>query len=121
MKAKSLLLFVAAIVSAALAAVVALDTPARAALRTTTIHIETHNSVFRFSAKSAPRGVVIFEIHNTSEFRHDFSIDGHTSKLITTGGSTTLRVTFLRKGRYPWRCTFDHHASFGERGVFTIT
>jgi uncharacterized cupredoxin-like copper-binding protein len=95
------------------------------ALPVTTIKVRAHNSHFILSAKSAPRGVVIFKVHatlngNTARFPHDFSIKGRTTRLIRPPQSATLRVTFLRKGRYPWRCTFDHHASTGEKGVFTI-
>jgi Cupredoxin-like domain len=122
------------IVSVFVAAVVAVETPAeaglraasarateRAALKTTTIKVSTHNSRYVLSAKSAPRGVVIFKITNPASQPHDFSIKGRTSKLLTTGQSTTLRVTFLRKGRYAYKDTFDHHAQFGCRGGFTIT
>ena len=95
-------------------------------LATMTVKVSMHNSSFILSANSAPRGVVIFKLHatlkgNTAHYPHDFSIHGHTSKLIRPGQSATLRVTFSRTGRYPWRCTFDHHASTGEKGVFTIT
>jgi uncharacterized cupredoxin-like copper-binding protein len=98
----------------------------RARLTTTTVKVSMHNSSFILSANSAPRGVVIFKLHatlkgNTARYPHDFSINGHTSKLIRPGQSATLRVTFSRKGGYRWRCTFDHHASTGEKGVFTIT
>ena len=98
----------------------------RTALATTTIYVTLHNSHFILSANTAPRRVVIFKIHatvngNTARYPHDFSIKGRTTRLIRPPESTTLRVTFVRKGRYPWRCTFDHHASTGEKGVFTIT
>jgi hypothetical protein len=92
----------------------------RAALVTTTIKVTLHNSHFILSANSAPRGVVIFKVHNTASFRHDFSINGRTTRLLTTGQSATLRVAFPRTGRYPWRCTFGPGASWGEKGVFTI-
>jgi uncharacterized cupredoxin-like copper-binding protein len=93
----------------------------KAALNTTTIRVSTHNSRYVLSAKSAPRGVVIFKITNPASEPHDFSIKHHTSKLLTTGQSTTLRVTFSRKGRYSYKDTFDHHAQFGCRGGFKIT
>ena len=92
----------------------------RAALKTTTIRVSTHNSRYVLSAKSAPRGLVIFKITNPATQPHDFNIKHRTSKLLTTGQSTTLRVTFLRKGHYVYKDTFDHHASFGCRGGFTI-
>ncbi len=130
---KALMLIGTMIVSVFVAAVGAVATPAQAGLRAasaqatheatrvTTIKVSTHNSRYVLSAKSAPRGVVIFKISNPASQPHDFSIHGRTSKLLTTGQSTTLRVTFHQKGRYPYKDTFDHHAQFGCRGGFTIT
>jgi plastocyanin len=90
-------------------------------LAKTIIRVETHNSIFKMSAKTAPRGIVIFKVTNTASFRHDFSIKGRTTRVLSTGQSTTLRVTFLRPGRYPYRCTLRSHAGWGQKGVFTIT
>jgi uncharacterized cupredoxin-like copper-binding protein len=120
------------IASVSAVAVVAVGNPAHAGLqrtsahtqraaRTTTIRVSTHNSRYVLSAKTAPRGVVIFKITNPASQPHDFSIKGRTSKLLRTGESTTLRVTFLRRGRYSYKDTFDHHAQFGCRGGFTVT
>lgn len=116
---------VAAVVAVGTAAVAGLR-PASAhaahrAARATTIRVSTHNSRYVLSAKTAPRGVVIFKITNPASEPHDFSIKGRTSKLLRTGQSTTLRVTFRRKGRYSYKDTFDHHAQFGCRGGFTVT
>lgn len=139
MKGKVLLLpdrtlIPATILSVLVVAVAAIGTPAqaslrpgsanaarRAALKTTTIDVSTHNSRYVLSAQSAPRGVVIFTITNPASEPHDFSIHGRTSKLLRTGQSTTLRVTFHQKGRYSYKDTFDHHAQFGCRGGFKIT
>jgi uncharacterized cupredoxin-like copper-binding protein len=41
--------------------------------------------------------------------------------MLSHGQSDTLRVTFLRKGTYPYKCTVPGHAAAGMRGVFTIT
>jgi uncharacterized cupredoxin-like copper-binding protein len=78
---------------------------------------------FRFvlSAKSAKRGVVIFNVTNKGKLMHDFEISGRKSKMISPGKSTTLRVAFLRKGHYPYKCTVPGHASAGMKGVFIIT
>lgn len=121
------------IVSVFVAAVVAVGTPGytglrrasadatQRAMRVTTVRVSTHNARFVLSARTAKRGVVIFKVTNPSPIVHYFSIKGRTTPLLKTGQSATLRVTFLRKGRYPYEDTFDHHAQFGERGVFTIT
>ena len=117
------------IVSGCVAAVAAVGNPAHAGLqrtsapaaRTTTIRVSTHNSRYVLSAKTAPPGVVIFKVTNPASEPHYFYIKGRTTPLLRTGQSATLRVTFHKKGRYPYKDTFDHHAQFGCKGVFTIS
>jgi uncharacterized cupredoxin-like copper-binding protein len=121
MNGKPLLLIRATILSLSVAAVAAVGTTAQAALPTTMIKVATFNSSFHLSAKTAPRGVVIFEVRNPSLIGHDFSINGHTTKVLKTGQSTTLRVTFLKPGHYVYKDTVDHHVQFGDVGGFTIT
>ena len=75
---------------------------------------------FTLSTKSAKRGIVVFKVTNAGALSHDFSISGRTTKMLSHGQSTTLRVTFLRKGSYPYKCTVPGHAAAGMKGVFTI-
>jgi uncharacterized cupredoxin-like copper-binding protein len=96
---------------------------ARAAHRATLvtkIKVVAKDIKFTLSAKSAKRGVVVFKVTNLGKLQHDFSIKGRTTKKLSHGQSTTLRVTFLRKGRYPYKCTVDGHAEAGMKGIFTI-
>ena len=67
------------------------------------------------------RGVVIFRITNAGAVEHDFEIKGRKTRLLSHGQSATLRVSFLRKGHYPYKCTVAGHAAAGMKGVFTIT
>jgi plastocyanin len=76
---------------------------------------------FVLSKKTARRGVVVFKVTNTGVLKHDFQIKGRKTRLLSHGQSATLRVTFLRKGHYPYKCTFPGHAAAGMKGVFTIT
>jgi uncharacterized cupredoxin-like copper-binding protein len=80
-------------------------------------------SEFKFvlSKKTARRGVVVFKITNVGKLMHDFEIKGRKTRKISHGQSATLRVTFLRKGHYPYKCTVPGHAAAGMKGVFTIT
>src|SRR5262245_30256683 len=73
------------------------------------------------SAKTAKRGVVAFQVTNIGALQHDFEISGRKTKLLSHGQSDTLRVTFLRKGTYPYKCTVPGHAAQGMKGVFTVT
>src|SRR6476660_8028726 len=119
------------IVSVFVAAIVALGSPARASLRSasapathrtaavTTIKVTAKSFKFILSAKTAKRGIVVFKVTNTASIQHNFSIKGRTTRKLSHGQSATLRVTFLRKGHYPFKCTVDHHAVAGMKGVFT--
>ena len=91
------------------------------ALVTTTIEVTMFNSSYHLSAKTAPRGVVIFKVATHAIFGHDFSINGHTTPVLKKGQSATLRVTFLKPGHYVYKDTVDHHVRWGDIGGFTIT
>jgi uncharacterized cupredoxin-like copper-binding protein len=85
--------------------------------------VTVKGSEFKFvlSKKTARRGVVVFKFTNVGKIKHDFQIKGRKTRLLSPGQSATLRVTFLRKGHYPYKCTVPGHAAAGMKGVFTIT
>src|SRR5262249_36981794 len=105
----------------AVAGAFAVPAAGAAGVVTTTITVTTFNSSFHLSAKTAPRGVVIFKVTNGAVFGHDFSINGQTTPVLKTGQSATLRVTFLKPGHYVYKDTLDHHVQWGDVGGFTIT
>lgn len=90
-----------------------------AAAAATTVRVTAKDFAFVLSTKSVPYGRVTFRIRNVSPAPHDFWIDGHKSKTIGKGQSTTLTVT-LKRGVYPYRCTVDHHAELGMKGVLRV-
>ena len=79
-------------------------------------------SEFKFvlSKKTAGRGLVVFKVTNIGKLKHDFQIKGRKTRLLSHGQSATLRVTFLRKGSYPYKCTVPGHAAAGMKGLFTV-
>jgi uncharacterized cupredoxin-like copper-binding protein len=85
------------------------------------VNVAASEFKFVLSAKSAKRGVVVFRVNNVGKIQHDFQINGRKTRLLASGQSETLRVVFLRKGAYPYRCTVPGHAAAGMKGVFTIT
>jgi uncharacterized cupredoxin-like copper-binding protein len=93
----------------------------RAALLTRVSVTAKDTLKFTLSKKTAKRGVVVFKVTNTGALKHDFKIKGRKTRLLSHGQSATLRVTFLRKGHYPYQCTVPGHAAAGMKGVFTIT
>jgi uncharacterized cupredoxin-like copper-binding protein len=121
------------VVAVASAAIASAGSSAAAGL--TPAHVQTpHNasllarvnvaaSEFKFvlSKKTARRGLVVFRVTNVGAIQHDLEIKGRKTRLLSHGQSATLRVTFVRKGRYPYKCTVAGHAAAGMKGVFTIS
>ena len=85
------------------------------------VNVAASEFKFVLSKKTARRGIVVFKIKNVGKLSHDFEIKGRKTKMISPGQTATLRVTFLRKGSYPYKCTVPGHAAAGMKGVFKIT
>ena len=124
----------AGLIVAAATAALALSGMSTAALRQPAQAKSTHSAAliaqvnvtasdfkFALSKKTAKRGVVTFKVKNVGAVPHDFKISGRKTRLLQPGQSATLRVTFLRKGVYPYICTVPSHVALGMKGVFTIT
>jgi uncharacterized cupredoxin-like copper-binding protein len=93
--------------------------PQKAALLKT-VKVTAKDLSFTLSTKSAKRGVVVFKVTNAGALKHDFQVKGRKTKLLSHGQSATLRLTFLKKGNYPYKCTVPGHAAGGMKGVFVI-
>jgi len=93
--------------------------PQKAALLAN-VKVTAKDLSFTLSTKSAKRGVVVFKVTNAGALQHDFQIKGRKTRLLSHGQSATLRVTFLRKGNYAYKCTVPGHAAGGMKGVFVI-
>jgi uncharacterized cupredoxin-like copper-binding protein len=94
---------------------------AQSAALLASVNVAASEFKFVLSKKTARRGVVVFKVKNVGKIKHDFEIKGRKTKLLSPGQSATLRVTFLRKGSYPYKCTVPGHAAAGMKGVFKIT
>ena len=92
----------------------------RAALLST-VNVTEKEYKITLSKKTAKRGLVVFKVKNAGTLQHGFEIKGRKTRLISPGKSATLRVTFLRKGHYPYKCFVTGHAALGMKGVFTIS
>jgi uncharacterized cupredoxin-like copper-binding protein len=86
----------------------------------TRVTVTATDSTFRLSRRSAPTGTVIFTITNKGKTSHDFKIAGKKTLLLRPGHSATLRVAFLKKGRYPYVSTVSGQASAGMKGIFVV-
>ena len=87
---------------------------------TTHVTVTATDSKFTLSRRSAPTGTVIFTVTNKGKISHDFKIAGKKTPLLSPGHSATLRVTFSKKGRYPYLSTVSGQASHGMKGVFSV-
>ena len=76
---------------------------------------------FTLSKKTVARGTVNFLVINKGALPHDFKVFGHKTKLLSPGQSQSLKVTFAKKGSYPFLCTVTGHAAAGMKGTFTVT
>ena len=76
---------------------------------------------FTLSKKTVAKGTVNFLVINKGALPHDFKIFGHKTKLLSPGQAQTLKVTFLKAGKYPYLCTVTGHAAAGMKGTFTVT
>jgi plastocyanin len=116
----------AALLTAAL--VSALPAVARHSGRTA-VHVSAVNATegkpaeFRItlSKKTVPKGTVNFLVINKGALPHDFKINGHKTKLLSPGQAQTLKVTFLKAGKYPYLCTVTGHAAAGMKGILTVS
>ena len=96
----------------------------RAAVQVSSVGVTTGKpSEFRFTLtkKTVPKGTVTFLVINKGALPHDFQINGHKTKLLSPGQAQTLKVTFLKAGKYPYLCTVTGHAAAGMKGTFTVT
>ena len=75
---------------------------------------------FTLSKRNVPTGTVIFTVTNKGKISHDFKIAGKKTPLLSPGHSATLRVTFSKKGRYPYLSTVSGQAAAGMKGVFSV-
>jgi plastocyanin len=89
-------------------------------MATTRVTVTATDSKFTLSKRSVPAGTVIFTVTNKGKFSHDFKIAAKKTPLLAPGRSATLRVTFSRKGRYPYLSTVSGQASHGMKGVFSV-
>jgi plastocyanin len=92
----------------------------RASSQASRVTVTATDVKFTLSKRSAPTGTVIFAVTNKGKISHNFKIAGKKTPLLASGHSATLRVTFLKKGRYPYSSTVSGQASAGMKGVFSV-
>lgn len=95
-------------------------TATQSSARTTTVTVKASDFKFTLSRRTVPHGRVTFVIKNVGHTAHDFAIAGHRSSRLSPGRTARLTVS-LKRGRYPYKCTVDSHATLGMKGVLRVT
>jgi uncharacterized cupredoxin-like copper-binding protein len=95
-------------------------TPPATAAASTTVSVKATEFKFALSKTSVRRGTVTFKIKNAGHLKHDLKIAGKKSKMLSPGGSTTLKVSFSKAGKYSYLCTVPGHAQAGMKGKLTV-
>ena len=75
---------------------------------------------FVLRPRTVRKGTVVFTVTNRGSVAHDFKIAGKKTPKVAPGRRTTLRVTFRRKGRFPYLCTLPSHAPAGMKGTLLV-
>jgi uncharacterized cupredoxin-like copper-binding protein len=76
---------------------------------------------FKLSKAKVKHGKVTFVVTNRGALPHDFKIGGKRTKLLQSGKSARLVVTFKKKGSYAYLCTVSGHAAAGMKGKLRVT
>jgi len=94
---------------------------ARASVTTVTVVSGSPNEFsFTVTPKTVKRGIVTFKVTNKGNLPHDFQINRRKTRLLSPGSSATLRVTFLKTGKYTYMCTVSGHAAAGMKGTIVV-
>ena len=75
---------------------------------------------YTLSRRTVPKGAVTFKLVNRGKLRHDFRILGRKTKVVASGKTAALNVTFRKAGKYQYLCTLPGHAAAGMKGVLTV-
>jgi len=115
------ILAAAAIASAAVSTAAIATAGERSTARSaTTVNVSGKEYSFTLSRKSARHGSITFTFTNKGRLKHDFKIDGKTTRVLKRGKSQTITVR-LSKGTYKYLCTVKGHAAAGMKGKFRVT
>lgn len=90
----------------------------------TVVTVKASEYKFALSQKSiAKPGKVTFKITNLGKITHNFvflSGINKASKVLQPKQTTTLTITFKKKGKFTYECTIGEHAEHGMIGTFLV-
>jgi len=86
----------------------------------TDVRVVARDFSYALSRTAVPASRIRFTVMNRGAVAHDFAVGGRRTRLLEPGQSTVLAVTFVRAGRFAFRCTVPGHATLGMRGTLTV-
>ena len=75
---------------------------------------------FTLSKKTIVKGATTFKVTNKGTLNHNFKIAGKKTALLKAGKAATLKVTFIKAGKFAYLCTVEGHAAAGMKGTLTV-
>jgi uncharacterized cupredoxin-like copper-binding protein len=89
---------------------------------TTKVTVKMVDYRFRLSTKTVHKGTIVFTVINKGQVPHIFEIQRlrKQTPLLQPGQRATLRVRFLKTGRYYYVCPVDNHVLYGMTGYLRV-
>ena len=89
---------------------------------TTKVTVKMVDYRFRLSTKTVHKGTIVFTVINKGQVPHIFEIQRlrKQTRLLQPGQRATLRVRFLKTGRYYYVCPVDNHPLYGMTGYLRV-
>jgi plastocyanin len=89
---------------------------------TTKVTVKMVDYRFRLSTKTVHKGTVVFTVINKGQVPHIFEIQRlrKQTPLLQAGQRATLRVRFLKTGRYYYLCPVGNHVLYGMAGYLRV-
>jgi uncharacterized cupredoxin-like copper-binding protein len=121
-KAIVLVAGIAALVGSLLVASASAHTQAKAATKVTVTMTDFHFKITIPKGQVIKHGVfVTFKVVNKGGAVHNFDLQQvKASKIIAPGKTTTIKVKFKKKGKFPYVCDVPRHAELGMAGTLKV-
>lgn len=107
----------AAIASSGASSAPSAESPAAAA---PSVDVTLREFTIAPSSVELPAGGATLRVVNDGAVKHNLSVDGRASAMLSGGNSTKLDLTGLEPGTYTMRCDVPGHEAAGMRGTLTV-
>jgi uncharacterized cupredoxin-like copper-binding protein len=111
-----------ALAGVCLAGAIAVSSSSSGTTAVTKVTVKMVDYRFRLSTKTVHKGTVVFTVINKGQVPHIFEIQRlrKQTALLQPGQRATLRVRFLKVGRYYYLCPVGNHVLYGMTGYLRV-